>query len=73
MQLPKGYPQLVASGRTPLARELLNDIWVSVTSGSEDYSFKVPPCPSCLLSHLQHSFAALPEVEKDWAENEGWC
>lgn len=29
-----------ASQRTYLGAEVLNDHWVSVTSGSEDYSFK---------------------------------
>jgi len=38
--LPKNYMKSVASYRTDLAAELLNDNWVSVTSGSEDYSFK---------------------------------
>lgn len=46
MKLPKGYPKLKASGVTPLGRSVLQDTWVSVTSGSEDYSFKVtPPLP----------------------------
>ncbi|KAK7386922.1 hypothetical protein VNO78_27297 [Psophocarpus tetragonolobus] len=38
--LPKNYPILPASQRTELGAEVLNDHWVSVTSGSEDYSFK---------------------------------
>ncbi|KAK9707311.1 hypothetical protein RND81_07G188400 [Saponaria officinalis] len=38
--LPKNYPIPVASQRTELGTEVLNDHWVSVTSGSEDYSFK---------------------------------
>ncbi|KAL1355191.1 paired amphipathic helix protein Sin3-like 4 isoform X4 [Arachis hypogaea] len=38
--LPKNYPIPVASQRTELGAEVLNDHWVSVTSGSEDYSFK---------------------------------
>lgn len=29
-----------ASYRTELGSSVLNDVWVSVTSGSEDYSFK---------------------------------
>lgn len=41
MRLPPDYPKLQCSHRTPLALSLVNDIWVSVTSGSEDYSFKV--------------------------------
>ena len=38
--LPKNFPKAPASARTPLCLEHLNDNWVSVTSGSEDYSFK---------------------------------
>ncbi|KAJ8760863.1 hypothetical protein K2173_021901 [Erythroxylum novogranatense] len=38
--LPKNYPIPSASQRTELGGEVLNDHWVSVTSGSEDYSFK---------------------------------
>jgi histone deacetylase complex regulatory component SIN3 len=34
------YPIPSASHRTELGAEVLNDHWVSVTSGSEDYSFK---------------------------------
>ncbi|KAJ6313356.1 hypothetical protein OIU77_014790 [Salix suchowensis] len=38
--LPKSYMIPSASQRTELGAEVLNDHWVSVTSGSEDYSFK---------------------------------
>ncbi|GMP58130.1 hypothetical protein CsSME_00021912 [Camellia sinensis var. sinensis] len=38
--LPKNYPIPSASQRTDVGAEVLNDHWVSVTSGSEDYSFK---------------------------------
>ncbi|XP_039121136.1 paired amphipathic helix protein Sin3-like 4 isoform X2 [Dioscorea cayenensis subsp. rotundata] len=38
--LPKNYPLPAASYRTELGTSVLNDLWVSVTSGSEDYSFK---------------------------------
>eukprot|EP00250_Pteridium_aquilinum_P014819 c22220_g5_i1 orf=585-4820(-) len=38
--LPKSYPKPVASLRSEWAHSVLNDKWVSVTSGSEDYSFK---------------------------------
>ncbi|KAK8964060.1 Paired amphipathic helix protein Sin3-like 4 [Platanthera guangdongensis] len=38
--LPKNYVMPAASQRTGLGASLLNDVWVSVTSGSEDYSFK---------------------------------
>lgn len=34
------YPIPTASQRTQLGVGVLNDHWVSVTSGSEDYSFK---------------------------------
>ena len=34
------YPIPPASHRTELGVSVLNDVWVSVTSGSEDYSFK---------------------------------
>ncbi|KAK6913176.1 Paired amphipathic helix [Dillenia turbinata] len=38
--LPDDYPIQTASQRNELHYEVLNDNWVSVTSGSEDYSFK---------------------------------
>ncbi|XP_008782411.3 paired amphipathic helix protein Sin3-like 4 [Phoenix dactylifera] len=38
--LPKNYPIPPSSHRTELGASVLNDVWVSVTSGSEDYSFK---------------------------------
>ncbi|XP_043726308.1 paired amphipathic helix protein Sin3-like 4 isoform X4 [Telopea speciosissima] len=38
--LPKNYQTPAASQRTNLGAQVLNDNWVSVTSGSEDYSFK---------------------------------
>ncbi|XP_028090187.1 paired amphipathic helix protein Sin3-like 4 isoform X2 [Camellia sinensis] len=38
--LPANYPIPSASQRTDIGAEVLNDHWVSVTSGSEDYSFK---------------------------------
>ena len=41
VQLPRDYPNLKCTGRTAEQVSILNDIWVSVTSGSEDYSFKV--------------------------------
>lgn len=34
------YPIPSVSCRTKIGSEVLNDHWVSVTSGSEDYSFK---------------------------------
>ncbi|XP_068642202.1 paired amphipathic helix protein Sin3-like 4 isoform X2 [Aristolochia californica] len=39
-RLPKNYPTPPVSHRTELGASVLNDHWVSVTSGSEDYSFK---------------------------------
>ncbi|KAL0431680.1 UNVERIFIED_CONTAM: Paired amphipathic helix protein Sin3-like 2 [Sesamum radiatum] len=38
--LPEDYPITTASQRSELGAQVLNDHWVSVTSGSEDYSFK---------------------------------
>ncbi|KAL2523463.1 Paired amphipathic helix protein Sin3-like 2 [Forsythia ovata] len=38
--LPEDYPIATASQRSELGAQVLNDHWVSVTSGSEDYSFK---------------------------------
>ncbi|KAL6547202.1 hypothetical protein OROMI_022923 [Orobanche minor] len=38
--LPDNYPIPAASCRTEIGNQVLNDHWVSVTSGSEDYSFK---------------------------------
>ncbi|KAL1218756.1 Paired amphipathic helix protein Sin3-like 5 [Cardamine amara subsp. amara] len=38
--LPADYPIQIPSYRNSLGDKVLNDHWVSVTSGSEDYSFK---------------------------------
>ncbi|OEL14399.1 Paired amphipathic helix protein Sin3-like 3, partial [Dichanthelium oligosanthes] len=38
--LPKNHPMPPASNLTDIGASVLNDLWVSVTSGSEDYSFK---------------------------------
>ncbi|KAJ0244111.1 Paired amphipathic helix protein Sin3-like 5 [Hirschfeldia incana] len=38
--LPDDYPIPTSSYRNSLGEKVLNDHWVSVTSGSEDYSFK---------------------------------
>ncbi|PWA44006.1 SIN3-like 2 [Artemisia annua] len=38
--LPDDYPIPTVSQRSELGSQVLNDLWVSVTSGSEDYSFK---------------------------------
>jgi len=40
VRLPDNYPKLKTSGRPDWVQALINDEWVSVTSGSEDYSFK---------------------------------
>lgn len=39
--LPQGYPRLACSERSRLEQEHLNDAWVSVPTGSEDFSFKI--------------------------------
>lgn len=38
--LPPDFPRFECSGRAGIDKKTLNDHWVSVTSGSEDYSFK---------------------------------
>jgi histone deacetylase complex regulatory component SIN3 len=38
--LPRNYPHLKVTHRNAIGREVFNDKWVGVTSGSEDYSFK---------------------------------
>lgn len=40
VQLPSAYPKLRTTGRDSEMRKFMNDDWVSVTSGSEDYNFK---------------------------------
>eukprot|EP00924_Labyrinthula_sp_SR-Ha-C_P004134 snap_masked-scaffold_3-processed-gene-15.34-mRNA-1 protein AED:0.15 eAED:0.19 QI:0/0/0/0.5/1/1/2/0/1523 len=39
-KIPKRFPILNCSERTKLCNEVLNDQWVSVPTGSEDFSFK---------------------------------
>jgi histone deacetylase complex regulatory component SIN3 len=39
-KLPSDYPALACSGRSALEKRTVNDTWVSVTTGSEDYSFR---------------------------------
>ncbi|KAI8469341.1 MAG: hypothetical protein J3K34DRAFT_522233 [Monoraphidium minutum] len=41
VKYPAQLPKLVCSGRDALCLSVLNDEWVSVVSGSEDYSFKL--------------------------------
>lgn len=38
--LPKNYIPPICSGRTELCNQVLNDIWISFPTGSEDYGFK---------------------------------
>lgn len=39
--LPEGYPVLSCSERSKAEQSVLNDQWVSVPTGSEDFSFKI--------------------------------
>eukprot|EP00879_Flechtneria_rotunda_P010154 GHRR01010615.1.p1 GENE.GHRR01010615.1~~GHRR01010615.1.p1 ORF type:complete len:776 (+),score=281.26 GHRR01010615.1:210-2537(+) len=41
VRVPSSYPKVKSSGRTAVGDEVLNDSWVSIISGSEDYSFKL--------------------------------
>jgi paired amphipathic helix protein Sin3a len=41
VRVPASYPKVKSSGKTAIGEEVLNDSWVSIISGSEDYSFKV--------------------------------
>ncbi|KAF5839292.1 hypothetical protein DUNSADRAFT_1165 [Dunaliella salina] len=41
VKIPPGYPRLKSTGRTQLGDEVLNDQYVNVITGSEDYSFKL--------------------------------
>jgi paired amphipathic helix protein Sin3a len=41
VRVPASYPKVKSSGKTAIGDEVLNDSWVSIISGSEDYSFKV--------------------------------
>ena len=41
MRLPDDFPVIISTGRDPKFTIELNDKWVSVASGSEDFSFKV--------------------------------
>ena len=38
--LPENFPNLMCSGRTPFDAGFLNDQWISVPVGSEDFNFK---------------------------------
>ena len=39
-KLPASYPKAPCSERTAMCRSVLNDTWVSVPTGSEDFTFK---------------------------------
>ncbi len=41
VKIPAGYPKLECRGRTELDLSVLNDVYVNVITGSEDYSFKL--------------------------------
>lgn len=41
VKIPAGYPKLAQTGLTPLGGDVLNDTYVNVITGSEDYSFKL--------------------------------
>jgi hypothetical protein len=41
VKIPSTYPHLECTGRTELGRSVLNDVFVNVITGSEDYSFKL--------------------------------
>eukprot|EP00882_Tetradesmus_deserticola_P011207 GHRQ01011856.1.p1 GENE.GHRQ01011856.1~~GHRQ01011856.1.p1 ORF type:complete len:534 (+),score=277.95 GHRQ01011856.1:129-1730(+) len=41
VRVPGSYPKVKSSGKTAIGEEVLNDSWVSIISGSEDYSFKL--------------------------------
>lgn len=41
LMLPDEYPAIISTGRDDKLGKELNDMWISVASGSEDFSFKV--------------------------------
>jgi hypothetical protein len=41
VKIPASYPKLECRGRTALDNSVLNDVYVNVITGSEDYSFKL--------------------------------
>lgn len=53
VRVPAQFPKIKYSGRTPLGEEVLNEAWVSIISGSEDYSFKV----SSDITRFHHSLS----------------
>ena len=52
VRLPADYPNPLSTHRPQDLGIPWNDTWVSVTSGSEDYSFKVSNCASAALEFL---------------------
>lgn len=41
IKLPELYPKIISTGRNEIACKEINDEWLSVVTGSEDFSFKV--------------------------------
>ncbi len=41
LKLPEDYPWIISTGRDPHTINELNNKWISVATGSEDFSFKV--------------------------------
>lgn len=62
VKLPKGYPKLRASHMTVIGQAVLQDDWVSVTSGSEDYSFKASAQRGPLYVQDQICSQRLPSI-----------
>ena len=54
VRLPGDYPKLPSSHRPVDLHIIWNDTWVSVTSGSEDYSFKVLQSSCDRSPHVQY-------------------
>lgn len=38
-RMPRDFPKIHYSGRSPQERRILNDTWVNITTGSEDFAF----------------------------------
>lgn len=38
-RMPKDFPKCTHTGRSSMERRVLNDTWVNITTGSEDYAF----------------------------------
>ena len=85
VQLPSNYPRLRCGQRSVLGQQVLQDTWVSVTSGSEDFSFKVhtrplsPWCwgfsalgPACIgdLALLHGAYQFSLDMVKTWSRHD---